>query len=174
MLGAQPIFLSPGRLCFVFKTHQATWLKCHQTVANFLCVFECREGEDIGLFITPVPKILYYRLLFVGLTTLGINNEFWLVVHIVECPNISTTNCKLQRGNLYIIIGDVHQLIGHCLIPIDAWFECATHAVICHIFCLLYMCCVYFMQYVLSREMNKDHIIIKGLEARPISTYNTK
>ena len=45
--------------------------------------------------------------------------EFWLV-HYVECPNDSTTYCNLQKGViLCIIIGDVHQLIGHCLILLD-------------------------------------------------------
>ena len=30
-----------------------------------------REGGDIGLFITLVPKVYYYGFLFVGLTTLS-------------------------------------------------------------------------------------------------------
>ena len=37
---------------------------------------EFREGGDIGLFITLVPKVLYNIFLFVGLTTLGLD---WLV-----------------------------------------------------------------------------------------------
>ena len=38
-----------------------------------------REGGDIGLFITLVPKVYNSAFLFVGLTTLGACIEFWLV-----------------------------------------------------------------------------------------------
>ena len=45
--------------------------------SDFLYVFRCREGGDIGLFLTLVPKVF----LFVGLTTLGSFIEFDLLVH---------------------------------------------------------------------------------------------
>ena len=38
---------------------------------------------------------------------------FERLIHLVKCQN---TNCNLQ------IIGDVHQLIGHCFIPLDPGF----------------------------------------------------
>ena len=50
-----------------------------------------REGGDIGLFITLVPKVF----LLVGLTTLGTIIELF---HKVECLNVLTNNCKLQKG----------------------------------------------------------------------------
>ena len=49
-----------------------------------------REGGNIGLFNT-LP------FLFVGLTTLGTFIESWFV-YSVECPNVSTINCNLQKG----------------------------------------------------------------------------
>ena len=73
-----------------------------------------RERGDNGMFITLVPKFLYY-FLFVGLKTLGTLVNFDWLIHKVECSNFSVTNFNLVI--LSIIIGDVHQFIGHCLIP---------------------------------------------------------
>ena len=63
---------------------------------------------------------MFIRLfLFVGLTTLE-TFEFYFV----ECLNVLTTNCNLQYGYfLFIIIGDIHEFIDHCLIPIDPWVK---------------------------------------------------
>ena len=57
-----------------------------------------REGGDIRLFITLVPKgfktfsysLDYHQWIF-------LINFDWLV-HLVECPNVSTTNCNLEKG----------------------------------------------------------------------------
>ena len=41
------------------------------------------EGGDIGLFITPVPKVYNNVFLFVGLTTLGnLTNYDWLIIKL--------------------------------------------------------------------------------------------
>ena len=48
----------------------------------------------MGLFITIVSKVLPNIFLLVGLTTLGQLNFDWLV-HLVQCPNVLTTNCIL-------------------------------------------------------------------------------
>ena len=143
------------------------------TVANFLCVIKCREWEDIGLFITPVPKILYYRLLFVGLATLGIYNEFRLVVHKVECPNISTTNCKLQRGNLCIIIRDVCTSIYRPLsYPYRSLvWVCNTCCNLSHLLPIIHVLCLFYAicfvkrneqgSYYYKRFGSKAYIIAK-------------
>ena len=47
-------------------------------------------------------------------------NFDWLV-HLIKCPNASTTNCNYRKYILYIIIGNVHNFIGHCPIPLDPW-----------------------------------------------------
>ena len=44
----------------------------------YLYVIPGREGGDIGLFITLVPKV-FLIVFFVGLATLGTFIEFWLV-----------------------------------------------------------------------------------------------
>ena len=54
--------------------------------------------------------------LFVTQPLLGRLLNFDWLVHIFECPNISTTT---EGVILCIIIVDVHQFIGHCLIPLD-------------------------------------------------------
>ena len=38
---------------------------------------------------------------------------------LLECQNVLTTNW--EGVNLYIIMGDVHQFIGYCLISLDSW-----------------------------------------------------
>ena len=42
-------------------------------------LWKMREGKDIGLFITLVPKFNNNVFLFVGLKTLATFIEFWLV-----------------------------------------------------------------------------------------------
>ena len=53
-------------------------------------------------------KIIVF--LFVGLTTKGPLLYFDLLVHLVECPYVSTSKCNLYVI-LCIIIGDVQQFI---------------------------------------------------------------
>ena len=44
--------------------------------------------------------------------------EFLLVGYFVNCPNVSLILFK-EWEMLCIIIENVHQFIGHCLIPLD-------------------------------------------------------
>ena len=44
-------------------------------------------------------------------------NFNWLVYQ-VECPNVQTTN-GTEGVISFTNIGDIHQFIGHCLIPLD-------------------------------------------------------
>ena len=57
-----------------------------------------REIEDIGLFITLVPKVINNVFLLLGLTTLRTFTEFDWLVYEVYCLNVSTTNFNLQEG----------------------------------------------------------------------------
>ena len=52
------------------------------------------EGVDNGLLIILVPK--FYNNVFYS----WLNNfkDFSILIHLVECPNVSTTNCNLQKG----------------------------------------------------------------------------
>ena len=59
-----------------------------------------REEEDIGLFITLVPKVLWYRfLLFIAYQQWRFLLNFDWFVQLAECPNVSSPYCNLQRGN---------------------------------------------------------------------------
>ena len=70
-----------------------------------------QEGEDIGLFIVlVVPKVF----LFVGLATYLLNFD-WLVIFL-ECPNVLTINCNLQKGQFYV--SKLGMYINY-LIPLD-------------------------------------------------------
>ena len=51
-------------------------------------------GEDIGLFIKLVPKFLLIRKLILW----GHLINFDWLVHKIECLNVSTTKCILQKG----------------------------------------------------------------------------
>ena len=50
------------------------------------------RGLEIGLFITLVTC---NNVLFRWLNNLG---KFDWLVHLVQCPNLSTTNCNLLKG----------------------------------------------------------------------------
>ena len=69
-------------------------LFCHL----LLKVTNNREGGDIGLFITLVPKILYYHFIIRLLNNLA-----------VECLNVLTTNCIIQKVllGMYIISSNI-------------------------------------------------------------------
>ena len=59
-----------------------------QTKKNeFLSKLIFRKGGAIGMFISLVPKVLQSWGLF----------NFDKLVHLVEFPNVSTTNCNLQN-----------------------------------------------------------------------------
>ena len=42
---------------------------------------------------------------------------------LVKCQNVLTTYCNLGGVIFCIIIGDEHQFIGYCLIPLDPWAQ---------------------------------------------------
>ena len=67
-----------------------------------------REEGDIGLSTKSYINVLQQ--------TWGLLLNFNWLVHLVECPNVSSTNCNLESAE-GVIIGVVHQFIGHCLIP---------------------------------------------------------
>ena len=59
-----------------------------------------KEGGsgDIGLFITLVPKFFKYRFLIRWIKQpWGLLLNFDWFVHLVECPNVSTTNFNLHK-----------------------------------------------------------------------------
>ena len=57
--------------------------KVQFNLENFICRIY-REGGDIGLFITLVPRVLYERFLFVDIKPLGTVNKFWLVCSLIQ------------------------------------------------------------------------------------------
>ena len=59
--------------------------------------FTGREGTLICLLHLS-PKFYYNVFLFVGLTTLETFIKFDWLVYQFECPNVSTSNCNLQKG----------------------------------------------------------------------------
>ena len=71
---------------------------------------------DIGLFITLVPKDLFIPNLFDLTTALEIFIEF----SFVDLFSVITFQPLIVRVViLSIIIGDVHQFVGHRLIPLN-------------------------------------------------------
>ena len=72
----------------------------HRTDLVFFLVELCSKERVNRLFITLIPKVLNNFFLFVGLTTLGTFYEFLLwnwLIHKIECSNVSTNNCNLQK-----------------------------------------------------------------------------
>ncbi len=67
-----------------------------------LCVIPCREGGDLGLFITLVPKVITFSYSFLYQLWGLIFNFDWLV-NKVEYPNFTTINCNLKRGNFLFL-----------------------------------------------------------------------
>ena len=69
-------------------------LLCNKYLSAIILVYVVSEGGDIGLFITLVPKVfLIHWLINIG--------DFYLdwLVHLVECSNVSTSNCNVRRCN---------------------------------------------------------------------------
>ena len=58
------------------------------------------KGKWAAYYIGPQSFIITvsYSLIFVGQTTLGTFIYFDWLVNLVECPNISITNCNLKKG----------------------------------------------------------------------------
>ena len=108
-----PFFLDYNPLFYDFPYYTNRYLK-QQAVL----------GRGRGALCSSLhysPKFYNSVFIFVGLKTLGTFIEFCLACSLVECLNVSTTNCKLRCGDFCIIIGNVHQFIDHCLIPLDPW-----------------------------------------------------
>ena len=60
-----------------------------------------REGEDIGLYITLVPKVL----------------KTCYLIHWLKMGPSDVQTIIYRRGNfVYLHLGYVHQFINHCLI----------------------------------------------------------
>ena len=109
-----------GSFAIIFSWH--FFFHCYPQINLKFCLLErrkvsalfIREGGDIGLFIILVPKFyitIYIRLLnnFRGFYLIG-----WLI-------KLSVRTFQPLNAILCIIIGDVHQCIGYCLIPLDLW-----------------------------------------------------
>ncbi len=76
-----------------------------------------REGGDIWLFITLVPKV-YLTFSYLLETFI----EFLLVGSKVKCSNVPTTNFILLKGLVWWnIIEDGHTFKSCCPIPLDSW-----------------------------------------------------
>ena len=60
-------------------------------------------------FLLLFPK---FSCALAFLVTLGTLMTFYWLEHEVECSNVSITN-STEGVMLYVIIGDVHQVIGH-------------------------------------------------------------
>ena len=59
--------------------------------------FSCMKGGDIELFITIVPKVLKITFSYsLAEQPWGLLLNLDCLVGLVECPNVSTTNCNLQ------------------------------------------------------------------------------
>ena len=54
-----------------------------------------KEGGDNVMLISLVPKFYNNVFLFVDLTTLETLVNFDWLIHLVKCPNVSTTNFYL-------------------------------------------------------------------------------
>ena len=85
LIDAQGILLKTAQLSSLYSYPHITEMNAHYT----------REGGDNRLFLTLVFK----DYLFAGLTTLRTLSNFDWLVHLVECPNVLTTNCILKKEN---------------------------------------------------------------------------
>ena len=73
------------------------------------------ERGDNELFIILVPKVLKYCFLIRWPNNFGDYNEFWLLGSLT----FQSLILIYRRVILCILIRNVHQFIGHCLIPLD-------------------------------------------------------
>ena len=89
---------------------------------------EIREGGDIRLLITLVPKILYSRFFMRWLNNFG--DFYWILIFwfIKLSVNIFQLLFIFYRGNfVYYHWGCTDQFISHCLIPLDSWIKIHTN-----------------------------------------------
>ena len=78
-------------ICLYHRISLTTELNRHTEIH-----LDIREGGDIWVFITLVPKVFLQDCIT---TTLGTLVNFdWLVI-LVECPNILTNKCNLRGSN---------------------------------------------------------------------------
>ena len=64
--------------------------------ANIVAIY-LRMVEDIGLPFTQVPKVLQYRFLIHLMNSFGGFISFEWLDYEVQCQNVSTNNCNLQK-----------------------------------------------------------------------------
>ena len=77
------------------------------------------------------PKFYNIVFLFFGFTKLETLVNFHWLFYKVECSIVSIINFYLHQGNFVINIGDLHQFIGHCLIPLE---PCLTNEPALHFY----------------------------------------
>ena len=73
------------------------------------------------MFITLVPKVLYFYILIRWLNNFG---DFLILISgfiKLSVQSFQPLIIIYRKGNLVIIIDDVYQFISHCLIPLDPW-----------------------------------------------------
>ena len=78
-----------------------------------------REGVDIGLFITLVPKFYENVFLLVCLTTSTVLIYLLIKLSVQTFKPLFITYRFTEGVILCIIIRNVHLFIGYCLIPLD-------------------------------------------------------
>ena len=77
------------------------------------------EGT-LGCLLHQSPKFYYNFFFFVGLTILGTLIEFWLIGSLSWVSKRFNHKLSSTEGLiLCILIGDVHQFIVYCLIPLQ-------------------------------------------------------
>ena len=93
------------------------------TSVSFADTSQCvstREGDDIGLFNPLVPKVSLIIFSYsLAKQIWGVSMFFligWLIMSSVQTFQLLFV--IYRRGNFVIIIGDLHQFIGHFVIPL--------------------------------------------------------
>ena len=79
------------------------------------------KGHWAVYYTCPQSFIITFSYSFVGSTNFGTILNFDLFVKL-SVYNFQPLIVIYRRGILCIIIGGVHQFIGHCLIPLDPCF----------------------------------------------------
>ena len=97
---------------------------CRQKSWNRRILLECwvisMLGGKIGLFYTPVPKVLMFRTRWFH----NFGDFYWILIGLLIKLRIQAfqpLTVIYGRVILCIIIRDVNQFIGHCLNPLDPW-----------------------------------------------------
>ena len=95
----------------------------HKIRAEILNEFlpERERERDTRLFIALVPKVKS-RFLIRWLNNFGDLSEFCLVDSLSwVTKRFNLKFLSTEEVIMFIIFVDVHQFIGHCLIPLDPW-----------------------------------------------------